>query len=159
MPEAVKHLGSAYQHGNEALGIVKSAKKAVKVYKRAVELGDVEAMVNLGSLYAGWNPGPGVKVDKKKAVQLFRMAADRGSPFGQSSLASVLMPGNEIEEAVHWFRLAAQQGLALAQASLAVCYANGVAVDRDLDEAKRLCALAAAAGNERARALLAELNA
>ena len=104
-------------------------------------------------------PWPCVKVDKKKAMQLLRMAADRGSPQGQSNLAAALMQNNEHEEAVHWFRRAAQQGFAVAQVNLAVCYANGITVDRDLDEAKRLCALAAAAGNEQARALLAELNA
>ena len=159
MPEAVKHLGGAYEHGDQALGIVKSAKKAVKLYERAVELGDVGAMVNLGLHYNGMRTGAGVKVDKKKAMQLFRMAADRGSPQGQSNLALVLMEENETEQAVHWFRVAAQRGLAAAQVNLAVCYANGITVDRDLDEAKRLCALAAAAGNEHASALLAKLNA
>ena len=158
MPEAVKHLASAYQHGDRDLGLVKSAKKAVKLYKRAVELGDTQAMVNLGSFYVGCHTGSGVKVDKKKAMQLFRMAADRGSPQGQCNLAAALMEENETEQAVPWYRRSAQQGFAFAQANLAVCYAHGITVDRDLDEAKRLCALAAAAGNEQARALLAQLQ-
>ena len=53
VPEAISFLGSAYHHG--LYGLVKSAKKAAKIYRRAVELGDVDAMVFLGKCTArGW---------------------------------------------------------------------------------------------------------
>ena len=73
VPEALNSLGLAYRGG--ALDLVKSGKKAVKLFKRAVELGDVEAMMNLGNQYE-W--GDGVKQNTIKAIQLYRMASDRG---------------------------------------------------------------------------------
>ena len=48
VPEAITFLGDAYRNG--LLGLVKSDKKAAKIWKRAVELGSVDAMVHLGIL-------------------------------------------------------------------------------------------------------------
>jgi hypothetical protein len=45
VPEAITFLGSAYRRGG--LGLVKSDKKAAKIYRRAVELGNVDAMLKL----------------------------------------------------------------------------------------------------------------
>ena len=61
VPEAIAFLGIAYRRG--LLGLVKSDKKAAKIWKRAVELGDINAMIDLGKLY--WEES-GVKLDKKK---------------------------------------------------------------------------------------------
>ena len=83
VPEAVELLGNAYQHGH--YGIAINMKKAVKIYKRGVELGSVEAMRRLGDMH---DTGSGVKLDKKKASQLYRMAADRGMAKAQYSLAN-----------------------------------------------------------------------
>jgi hypothetical protein len=66
VPEAITHLAESYRDGT--LGLVKSMKKAAKLYKRAVELGDVSAMLALGLFYA---KGQGVKSDMKKARQLW----------------------------------------------------------------------------------------
>ena len=73
VPEAITTLGSAYSHGQ--IGLVKSDKKAAKIWKRAVELGNVDAMAFLGEMH---EEGSGVKLDKKKAERLYRAAADRG---------------------------------------------------------------------------------
>ncbi|KAK7241134.1 hypothetical protein SO694_0005206 [Aureococcus anophagefferens] len=81
VPEAIAMLGDAYRKGWH--GLVKSDKKAAKIYRRAVELGSVDAMVSLGGMYA---TGSGVKLDKKKAARLYRMAADRGNAVAQSNL-------------------------------------------------------------------------
>ena len=83
VPEAIKQLGDIYLDGE--LGLPKSAKKAVKLYKRAVELGDVEAMHNLALIY-DQGRYDGIKQDPQKAMQLFRMAADRGEPQSQYNL-------------------------------------------------------------------------
>ena len=64
-------LADKYRTGS--CGLVKSEKKAVKLYKRAVELGEVDAMVTLGSMYSRGDVG--VKVDMKKANQLYKMAS------------------------------------------------------------------------------------
>merc|ERR1711903_300841 len=49
VPEAIAALGSAYRYGD--FGLVKSDKKAAKIWKRAVELGNVVAMRSLGLLH------------------------------------------------------------------------------------------------------------
>ncbi|KAH8072551.1 hypothetical protein JL720_11116 [Aureococcus anophagefferens] len=81
VPEAITFLGNAYRLGR--LGLVKSDKKAAKIYRRAVELGNVDSMVFLGELF---KDGLGVKLDKKKAERLYRMAADRGDVVAQCKI-------------------------------------------------------------------------
>jgi hypothetical protein len=154
VPEAITHLGSAYRHG--LLGLVKSDKKAAKIYRRAVELGDVEAIVNLGILYA---TGSGVKLDKEKAERLFRMAADRGDAIAQSNLGFLLYSEERFEEAVRYYALAADQGLAAAEDSLGYCYCNGKGTEVDLGKGRYWFERAAAKGNEKAINALADIDA
>ena len=130
LPEALGQLGQAYLHGN--LGLVKSAKKAAKLYKRAVELGDPDAMVNLAAMYCA---GHGVKLDRKKATQLTRMAADRGYAIAQYNLSN--FEGLSVEESLKYLQLAADQGLSLAERALGDRFERGDGVQRDLEEAKR----------------------
>ena len=85
IPEAMYYLGGSYFHGN--LGLAKSPKKAAKIWKRSVELGNVEAMAQLGYLYL---TGNGVKLDKKKAIQLLRTSADGGYANAQYLLSKEL---------------------------------------------------------------------
>ena len=117
VPEAINHLAGCYREGEH--GLVKSAKKAAKIYKRAVELGDVDAMLNLGLMYMTGE----FKLDKKKAVQLWRMAADRGNATAQKNLGCAYRNGDgcskDLDEARRWFILAALQGLDVAKEILA----------------------------------------
>jgi hypothetical protein len=117
VPEAITALAGSYEDGD--YGLVKSAKKATKIYKRAVELGDTLAMLNLGLMYMKGD----FKLDKKKAVQLFRMAADRGNASAQNNLGLAYWKGDgcsqDLEEARRWFTLAASQGLNEAKSALA----------------------------------------
>jgi TPR repeat protein len=85
IPEAMYYLGGCYFHGN--VGLAKSTKKAAKIWKRASELGNVEAMALLGSLYV---KGDGVKLDRKKAIQLLRTSADGGYANAQYHLSKEL---------------------------------------------------------------------
>ena len=153
VPQAIQHLGKLYRTGQ--LGLVKSAKKAAKIYKRAVELGNVQAMLSLAELY---QHGEGeIKVDKKKARQLFQMAADRGLAKAQCNLANCFHREGQMEEAFRLYKMAAEQGLTSSQYNVGVCYEKVVGVERDLDEARRWYALAAAKGHERAIKSLAKL--
>jgi hypothetical protein len=117
VPEAINHLAVLYREGEH--GLVKSAKKAAKIFKRAVELGDVEAMLNLGLMYMNGD----FKLDKKKAVQLWRMAADRGNATAQKNVGVAYRNGDgcseDLDEARRWFTLAALQGLDKAKVLLA----------------------------------------
>ena len=155
VPEAMTYLGNAYREGQ--YGLVKSMKKTARLYKRAVELGNVEAMLSLGGCYS---KGFGVKLDKKKAERLVRMAADRGDAMAQAKVA--ILCEKVLEQPSQAFRLmklAAEQGYTKAEAKLGQYFLTGVGVEADLDQAKHWFARAAAKGHERAREKLAELNA
>mmetsp|Transcript_29760 Transcript_29760/g.97314 ORF Transcript_29760/g.97314 Transcript_29760/m.97314 type:complete len:364 (+) Transcript_29760:1-1092(+) len=108
VPEAINHLGNLYRDG--LFSFARSDKKAARIYKRAVELGDVEAMVNLGVLY---NKPTFIKRDRKKAKQLYRAAAERGDVLGMLNLAEMIQfePGGDLDEAKRWFERAVAGGL------------------------------------------------
>ncbi|EGB06459.1 hypothetical protein AURANDRAFT_29265 [Aureococcus anophagefferens] len=148
------HLGSAYHHG--LYGLVKSAKKAAKIYRRAVELGNVEAMNNLGRLY---ETGSGVKLDKKKAERLYRTGADRGDAFAQCNLGLLLDDEQKHEEAFRYYALAADQGYTDAELNLGFCYRDGEGAEVDLGKARYWFERAAAKGNQSAIESLADLDA
>jgi TPR repeat protein len=145
VPEAIASLGSAYHLGR--LGLVKSDKKAAKIWKRAVELGDADAMGYLGELYEN---GKGVKLDKKKAERLYRASADRGDAEAQNKIAQLLELEKKMEEAFRYFALAADQGYTDAENTLGYCYTYGEGTEVDLGKARYWYERAAAKGDEKA---------
>jgi len=154
VPEAISFLGWAYRRG--LLGLVKSDKKAAKIYRRAVELGDLDAIVNLGTLY---EHGSGVKLDKKKAERLYRMGADRGDSFALCNLGILLDSEEKFEEAFRCFALSADQGDTRGQTNLGICYRDGDGTEVDLGKARYWFERAAAKGDEEAIKSLADLDA
>ena len=152
VPEAISYLGDVYREG--AYGHVASAKKAAKLYKRAMALGNVDAMNNLGRFY---NTGLGVKLDKKKALQLYRMASDRGDARAQANVGNHFYAAGDLERALHFWRLAAEQGLLEAQYNMGTMYLHGRGVERDCEEARRWFTRAAAKGFEPSIAALAKV--
>jgi TPR repeat protein len=154
VPEAIAHLGDAYRHS--WYGLAKSEKKAAKIWKRGVELGDVLAMRNLGACYY---TGSGVKLDKKKAERLYRTAADRGDALAQNNLACYLDFEKKHEEAFRYYALSADQGATFAENSLGCCYLGGVGTEVDLGKARCWFERAAAKGDEDATKNLADLDA
>jgi hypothetical protein len=145
VPDAITFLGDAYRRG--LLGVVKSDKKAAKIYRRAVELGDVRAMIFLGFMHVN---GLGVKLDKKKAERLLRMAADRGVALAQYNFGILLYSEQKFEEAFRYFVLAANQGYTDGENNLAVCYRDGRGTEVDLGKARYWFERAAAKGDETA---------
>ena len=154
VPEAISLLGKCYLLGN--YGLVKSDKKAARLFERAVELGDVDAMVRLGVLYE--EGGTGVKMNKKKANKLFGIAADRGDAWALSFFSDSLLLNEKPDKAVSYLKAAVNQGYTDAEWKLGLLYETGGGVPQDFDEAKRLFAHAAAKGNECAARALARLN-
>ena len=154
VPEALAFLGDAYYSGR--MGLVESAKKAAKIWKRAVELGNVDAMRCLGVLY---EYGKGVKLDKKKAERLYRMAADRGDAVAQSNFAFLLDAEEKHEEAFRYYALSADQGHKRGETNLGVCYKAGKGTEVDLGKARCWFERAAAKGHEAATRELARLDA
>ncbi|EGB03488.1 hypothetical protein AURANDRAFT_14373, partial [Aureococcus anophagefferens] len=149
VPEAIVFLGIAYALGR--YGLVKSDKKAAKIYRRAVELGDVEAMVFLGEFY---EHGSGVKLDKKKAERLYRMAADRGDAVAQNNVGILLYSEQRFEEAFRYYALSADQGYTGGESNLACCYRDGRGTEVDLGKARYWFQRAAAKGHDKAIELL-----
>jgi len=156
VPAAIGHLGQAYHFGKYGL---KSGKKAVKLYKRAVELGDVRSRIYLGRLYALGDDG--VKIDKKKAMQVLRPCADRGNAHGQHNLACLLDQERSYKEAFSLFKRAAEQGYTPAKYHVGSYLLHGRPpdVERDCDEGIRWVESAAADGSEEAKDALAQINA
>jgi TPR repeat protein len=154
VPEAITSLGDAYYRG--CLGLVKSEKKAAKIWKRAVELGSVDAMVYLGELH---QRGSGVKLDKKKAERLYRMAADRGDVVAKSNLGILLYHVERFEEAFRYWALAADQGYTSGEQGLGICYSYGQGTEVDLSKARYWFERAAAKGYQKAIDELALLDA
>jgi hypothetical protein len=154
VPEATTFLGDSYRYGH--FGLVKSDKKAAKIMKRAVELGDVDAMVRLGEMY---DDGEGVKLDRKKAERLFRAAADRGDAVAQDKLAFLLDAEGKHEEAFRYYALAADQGDTIGETNLGCCYRDGEGTEVDLGKARYWFERAAAKGDEDAIENLAGLDA
>ena len=145
VPEAINHLAQRYLYGEwVSIGVPKSAKKAVKLFKRAVELGSTIAMVDLGLLY---ERGIGVRLDRNRARQLYQLAADRGSVHAQFNLGNNLRKAGDETAAMSYYKLAANQGLISAWNSVGVVYYN----QRNLEESTRWFERAAAAGHEGAR--------
>ena len=157
VPEAVSCLGDAYSR--PMLGLVKSDKKAAKIYRRAVQLGDVDAMVNLGKLY---ETGSGVKLDKKKAERLYRIGSDRGNATARHNLAVILDEEQNYEEAFRLFNSAAEQGYAPSKTNVGIYLFNGYrppGVERDREKGIRWLESAAGDGFEAAIDALARINA
>ena len=152
-PEAITALGNAYHTG--WFGLVESDKKAAKIWKRAVELGNVEAIINLGSLY---ETGSGVKLDKKKAERLYRAAADRGDADSQNKIGCSLHSEKKHEEAFRYYALAADQGHTRGEHNLGCCYMYGDGTEVDLGKARYWFERAAAKGHEKATQNLAHLD-
>ena len=153
VPEAIKQLGDIYSKG-DCFGIAKNMKKANKLFKRAVELGDSTAMVNLGMSYEF---GEGVKLDRNKAKRLYRVAADRGSAHAQKNLGLLLLQDGDYASGFGCMKASAERGFTEAEGLLGVCYLRGDGVEVDINEGQRWLRRAAAKGNEYAIGVLRDL--
>jgi TPR repeat protein len=153
VPEAIRVLGMHYFTG--VLGLMQSYKKSAKLFKRAVELGNVSAMINLSGQYF---TGRGVKLDRTKGKQLLRLAAKRHSATAQKHLAGELRDDGCHEEAFAFIKMAAEQGEHEAENDLGMHYVHGIGVTRNFDEARRWFSLAAAKGHEKAALNLEEFK-
>ena len=162
VPEAINELGISYRDG--LLGLPRdSFKKAAKLFKRAVELGQADAMANLASIYSEGEEG--VRQNTKKSIDLYRAAADQGHPVALYELgnhmylrAEKFETRVEFEHAVRYYETAANLGQRNAQYSLGVCYWNGHGVERNREQAIIWMKRAAANGHEDATAVLETMN-
>ncbi len=129
--------------------------EAVKLWKKAAELGDVTAQCELGNCYGN---GVGVEQDEEEAFRWYKKAAEQGDADAQHMLNIHYSNGkgvgkNEVE-VFKRYKKAAEQGDVNAQYMLGVCYSNGEGVGKNEKEAFKWYKKAAEQGNADAQSVL-----
>ncbi len=127
-----------------------AAAKGFAWLHRAARAGQLDAINMVGRcLDLGW----GVAIDKALAAQWFRAAAERGHGWAMYNYATALALGTGVpqdrEEALGWLRRADALGIAKAANFIGSFHEDGWAVERDMAEAARHYARAAAGGDFR----------
>lgn len=108
----------------------------VRLYKEAIDEGNVEAMNDLGALYYD---GRGCEQDFTKAVYYYDMAAKSGSRQAQENLGYCYYYGRNMpvdyEKAFHYFALGAFDGHLVSLYKIGDMYKNGYYVKKNPKEA------------------------
>jgi uncharacterized protein len=130
--------------------------KALGAWKRGSALGDTESDYRIGLLYAR---GEGVVRSAPDAVTWYRRAAEAGHAEAQFQLGLIYLHGANCGAVGldNWFAAASQQNSDAAQQTLNMLFPHGIAVEKDLDVARRWIWAAAAAGKVEAQAVLGEI--
>ncbi|HUO99712.1 MAG TPA: tetratricopeptide repeat protein [Rhizomicrobium sp.] len=114
---------------------------------RSIDQFDLAALRNVALML---RKGEGVPKDPKAAEALMAEAADAGLATAQADLADMLIKGEagppDPKAAVPWLARAASAGHPLAAFELARMYEEGTVVKQDIEQARKLYKLAAAAG-------------
>jgi len=127
----------------------KCLRDALKWFKMAAELGNIEAQYYLGLCYGR---GEGVSHDLTEAFRWYLAAAEHGHALSQYLVGCFYESGIKVEkncaEAAKWFHLSAEQGYNNAQHRLGLCYSKGIGIEKDYAKAYFWLLLAAANGCE-----------
>ena len=110
VPEALYFL--AKQHLLGINGVTKNPKMAVKIYGRAVKLGNVSAMTMLAQCY---RRGEGITQNVNKAMHLYLMAAEQRDVRAKTMLGQMLWKTKDYKEALIYYAAAANQGYTEAE--------------------------------------------
>jgi TPR repeat protein len=148
-------LGVCYHYGE---GEHKDSEKAMYWFNKAAEHDYAMAQIFLLNNYC--NKEDVQNYLKKSTDSLFQVG-EQG--FGLLIFSPLRFYFGEHEQknmdkAVYWWIMAAEQGDAKAQYKLGLCYYFGVGVPHNPAKAKRLLALAAKQGIEKAKEVLEELK-
>jgi TPR repeat protein len=102
--EGQRRLGFKYYHGE---GVAQDNKRAVTLFEKAANAGDVLSASNLGMMYEF---GMGVKQDDAQAAAWYRKAAEMGDSDAQFRASLMYYKGQGVPEdrieAVKWWTLA-----------------------------------------------------
>jgi uncharacterized protein len=137
--EAQRRLGFKYYHGE---GVVQDNKRAVELFEKAANAGDVLSASNLGMMYEF---GMGVKQDDAQAVAWYRKAAEMGDAGAQYRASVMYYKGQGVPEdrieAVKWWTLATMKGGHFADALRPqIQSAESKMIPADVAEGKRRAA-------------------
>lgn len=137
--------GELYANG---LGIARDDAKAAEWYKKAVDLGDREAMFALAMMKIGGRDGP---ANREDGAKLLAQSAKLGKAAAAYNLGLLYLEGQtfpqDIKRAAELFRQAAEAGNPEAQYALATFYKEGRGVEKNLTEAAKWLSAAALADN------------
>ena len=115
------NLGNCYANGN---GVAEDAEKAVEYYKKAADLGHVDAINELGYCCA---VGYGLAEDTEKAVEYYKKAADLGKIDALLGVGVICENKGDFADAVPY-----------AYLNLGKCYLEGKGLTQDLAKAEEL---------------------
>ena len=144
------NLGCCYKNG---FGIEADAEQAAEWFKKAAELGYVDAMVELGEYYQE------TLVDFKKAKMWYLKAAELGNDEAQNRLAVLYADiENDYKEAVKWYKKAMEQDNPWAYRNYAFCLWNGNGVKENKKKAMEMMQKAVSLGHPDAENELNEMQ-
>lgn len=112
-------LGLRYFEGDE---VSKDYKKAVELFRKAIDYGNSDAKFYLGLCYV---EGLGVEKRYDIAYKLCKDAAEQGNVLAQYNLGCCCEHMDKKDEAFMWWEKAADKGFAPAQYNLGLCYYEG----------------------------------
>lgn len=111
--------------------------EALRLFKVAVEKGNVDAMYWLGLCYSRYRSWAGIEENKEKAVYWLTKAAEKGDSPSMVRLATIHINGTPEERkmAFEWVTKAAEKGdLPLADSCMGFFYNLGIGTESDFDK-------------------------
>lgn len=141
-------LGDLYSFG---LGKEQDYARAASLYRKAADMGNLEAMCDLGYIYL---VGQGVEKDERLSCRWFKKSADLGYVHSMRDIGQNYYWGKGCEvdypAAIRYFRMAMDNNYAHGTGDLAGCYFEGKGVEKDWKKAAELYLEAYRQDSERA---------
>jgi len=129
---AMYSMAGFYSRGER--GLPQNHAKALKLWRRAAELGSAEAYLNIGTAYKF---GRGVEVDEKKAIHHCELAAMGGCVEARHNLGCIEKQAGKMDRALKHWMIATKDGYKNALESIKRLYSKGHATKDDYTEALR----------------------
>ena len=146
-PAALSHMGGVCCNEGDYEG-------AFEYFKKAAELGDIEAHSNIGVMY---RKGEGVEKDEEKMVYHYEMAAIGGHAKARHNIACIEEENGNIQSSVKHLIIAANLGYEISMKTLWKHYSVGNITKEDLDATLRSHQAAIDATKSEQRAKVEEL--
>ncbi len=156
---ALNRLGMLYLKGYEKLNIAIDNKIALKYFTAAKKTGLVDGYQNCAVIY--FNEGEFYNIPK--AIENFEVAANSGDSNAQCGLGIIYhafnidMKYKNYDKARFWYEKAVEQGDEMAANNLAVMYADGLGVEKNIENAIYYYAISAEKGFANAQFALGQI--
>ena len=131
-PAATSFLANNYCMGG--CGLQVNVPRAVELWKKAVELGSIEANYELGAVYATGEGGVVVQ-DKVKAARYFELAAMHGHVEARHCLGTHELRMGKYERAIRHYLISAKMGCEKSLSNIKSLFAAGQATKLQYAEA------------------------